>query len=183
MDYIFILYYCIVLHTYCEQKKWEEINSIGKKFHEGTSYVCANVNVWCVMCVMCVTTHTTNHEVLDIRLQVLVATRSRLLYVNAVLYIVVINYCLYQTLPPMNWQSAFLVEFSRLCMCVCFIIFITRIKTGKHHRPSLICLIIPIVFGYIIESTRDSFVCIWSVDPFRMDRTAFYLCWHHRHYW
>ena len=51
MDYIFILYYCIVLHTYCEQKKWEEINSIGKKFHEGTSYVCANVNV-CV-CVMC----------------------------------------------------------------------------------------------------------------------------------
>ena len=51
---------------------------------------------------MCVTTKITNHEVLDIRLQVLVATRSRLLYVNAVLYIVVINYCLYQTLPPMN---------------------------------------------------------------------------------
>ena len=65
MDYIFILYYCIVLHTYCEQKKWEEINSIGKKFHEGTSYVCANVNV-CV-CVMCDVCNHKNHEPRGIR--------------------------------------------------------------------------------------------------------------------
>ena len=88
MDYIFILvlyntaYLLWTKRMGRNQFDWEEVP-------RGNVVCVCECECVCV-CVMCVTTHTTNHEVLDIRLQVLVATRSRLLVVNAVLYIVLL---------------------------------------------------------------------------------------------